>query len=343
MDLMPIYETLANGQPGLVFDAHPEYARKDIAEAARQDAVRAALEGRPDIMFLASSAAAMIYLKLGDRPQSLLSRLDALQALFMLSEAEADYDDVRDQALELHQMAREISSPRITLGSLVIAADCSWFSTDAVGDRDQSAQKDRLGRTLGDVLAALRAVGPLADDPAARVWVERLASIVAVSADAAMSEAGSDEQPDMDPVLRQLAAAADVLPIDMKFEGHGSGKAAGVAAVLEQLESRYRSGLAARPRWCQTSNGRFPFAARVSGRWWVLRLNNFPDHPLWTLFIDGAVACDFDDRPPEWGKQEWDTAPLSEGSDEAEALTPVQDFVAYGSEIGRPCRGECCP
>jgi len=54
------------------------------------------------------------------------------------------------------------------------------------------------------------------------------------------------------------------------------------------------------PRWCQTSNRRFPFAARVNDRW-VLRLNNLTCHPRWTLFIDGTVVCDTDDPPPGGG------------------------------------------
>lgn len=245
MNLTPMYEALAKGQSRAFFSAHPEYVRKDVAEAAREDVRRAAHEGRADIMFLAASAAASIYLDLGDRPQSLINRLDALQALFMISEAETEYDTVREQALELHQMAREISSRQIVLGSLVLAADCSWFSTGAANSRqDTQAQADRLERTLDDVLAALYAAGPVAGDPGARVWVERLASILAISANAAMDAVGSwsSGQPDTDRLegqLRQLAAAADVLPVDMKFEGEGPGKAADVAVVLEQLESEF--------------------------------------------------------------------------------------------------------
>jgi hypothetical protein len=97
------------------------------------------------------------------------------------------------------------------------------------------------------------------------------------------------------------------------------------------------------PCWYQTRNGHFPFAALVNGRWWVLRLNNFPDHPLWTLFIDGAVVCDTYDPPRIWGKLEWDAAPFADAGGETEALTPVQDFVGFGSEIGCPCPGLCCP
>lgn len=117
--------------PGSVFNAHPEYVRKDVAEAAREDMRRAAHQGRADTVFLAASGAAWIYLALGDRPQFLINRLDALQALFMISEAESEYGNVREQALELHQMAREISSQPIMFESLVLAADCSWFSTGA--------------------------------------------------------------------------------------------------------------------------------------------------------------------------------------------------------------------
>lgn len=244
MDLTPLYESYSRGQAQAFFEAHPEYVRKDVAETARQDMRQAAQQGRADIMFLAASAAANIYLKLGDRGQALTNRLDALQALFMLSEAAAEYDNVRKQALELHEMARGISSRHVMFDSLVLAADCSWFSTDAAAaGQDERALTDRLERTLDDLLTALRAAGPLADDPAARVWVERLASILAISADAAMSESASYQQPDLDRLLgqlRQLAVAADVLPVDMKFEGEGPGKAAQVAVVLAQLESDFR-------------------------------------------------------------------------------------------------------
>lgn len=244
MDLTPIYEFFSRGQSQAFFEAHPEYVRKDVAEAARQDMRQAAHQGRADIMFLAASAAAKIYLELGDRGQALINRLDALQALFMLCEAAAEYDNVREQALEVHEIARGISSGHVMFDSLVLAADCSWFSTEAAAaSQDERALTDRLERTLDDLLTALRAAGPFADDPAARVWVERLASILAVSADAAMSESGSYQQPDLDRLLgqlRQLAVAADVLPVDMKFEGEGPGKAAQVAVVLEQLESDFR-------------------------------------------------------------------------------------------------------
>ena len=93
------------------------------------------------------------------------------------------------------------------------------------------------------------------------------------------------------------------------------------------------------PRWQGTGNQYFPLAARVSDQWWVLRLNSFPDHPLWTLFIDGQARYDLDDVPPAWGKLSPTAAPVLDTDD---ALAPVQNFIAYGSEVGRPCDNPFC-
>jgi hypothetical protein len=245
MDLTPVYEALSKGPAEAFFNAHREYVRKEVAEAAREDMRQAARQGRADIMYLAATTAAWIYLQLGDRPEFLTNRLDALQALFMISDTETEYDSVREQALELHKMARSISAQQMMFDCLVLAADCSWFSAEAAKTRqDTKGSADRLERTLDDVLAALRAAGPVARDRSAPVWVERLASILAVSANAAMSAVGgwNYQQTDtgrLEGQLRQLAAAADVLPVDMRFEGHEAGKASNVAVVLERLESEF--------------------------------------------------------------------------------------------------------
>jgi hypothetical protein len=247
VDLMPVYQELSKGQAGPFWDAHPDYVRPDVAETARQDALWAAEHDRADIMFLAASVAATVYLRLGDRNSALINRLDALQALFMLTEEQAGYDDVRNQALQLHEMAAQIPFQRVMFRSLVLAADCSWFAAEAGAETagaetagTETAKETRLVRTLEDVLGALGAAGPVVDDPANRTWVERLASILSVSAQAAMSRFWPNRQTELDGLLRQLAVAADVLPVDLPFEAEGPGKAAGVAVVLEQLESRYR-------------------------------------------------------------------------------------------------------
>lgn len=100
--------------------------------------------------------------------------------------------------------------------------------------------------------------------------------------------------------------------------------------------------LAVRPRWRRTGDGRFPVAARVDGRWWVLRINGFPDHPLWTLFVAGAARLDLETTPADWGRPLDRSAPTLPDETATAVLAPVLPFTAYGSEHGRPCDGPFC-
>jgi hypothetical protein len=100
--------------------------------------------------------------------------------------------------------------------------------------------------------------------------------------------------------------------------------------------------LKAKPRWHETGDKYFPAAARVGGEWWVLRLNNFPDHPLWTLIVDGQRRFDLDDVPPTWGKVSGESVPRLSPDEAEEALGPVREWRAYGSEVGRPCDNPFC-
>ena len=50
---------------------------------------------------------------------------------------------------------------------------------------------------------------------------------------------------------------------------------------------------AAQPAWMRTGFKFFPYAPRQSGQWWVLRFSyDFPEHEMYTLFIDGRAAAD---------------------------------------------------
>lgn len=73
-----------------------------------------------------------------------------------------------------------------------------------------------------------------------------------------------------------------------------------------------------------------------------MRINSFPEHPLVTLFVDGRRRCDFDDEPESWARSEDDGARDLTPTETAEALAPIVDLVAYGSELGRPCDGVYC-
>ncbi|GAB3627887.1 hypothetical protein GCM10027419_27380 [Pandoraea terrae] len=44
------------------------------------------------------------------------------------------------------------------------------------------------------------------------------------------------------------------------------------------------------------------FSSQVEGVLWELRLNNFPDEPLYTLFIDAKEILHFTIWPDAWGR-----------------------------------------
>ncbi|MCE7007899.1 hypothetical protein LWC34_34520 [Kibdelosporangium philippinense] len=98
--------------------------------------------------------------------------------------------------------------------------------------------------------------------------------------------------------------------------------------------------LQASPQWQRTGHDRFPVAAAVDGKWWVMRMNIFPDHSRWTLFIDGVARYDIDSTPPTWGNPADPAAPKLDNADEV--LEPVKNLVTYGSEVGQPCDNPFC-
>ncbi|NUT47903.1 MAG: hypothetical protein HOV94_11430 [Saccharothrix sp.] len=96
--------------------------------------------------------------------------------------------------------------------------------------------------------------------------------------------------------------------------------------------------------WRRTGVRRFAFAARVDGTWWVLRLNDFPHHPRYTLFVGGLVVGDVDDLPsraPAWDLDTADRPGLTDGERE-EVLASTRGLEPYGSEVGAPCDGDWC-
>lgn len=60
--------------------------------------------------------------------------------------------------------------------------------------------------------------------------------------------------------------------------------------------------LATKVRWRDTGQGEFPYAARIDGRDWTIRVNDFPAEPFYSLLINGAVVGSFDDWPAAWLK-----------------------------------------
>jgi hypothetical protein len=96
--------------------------------------------------------------------------------------------------------------------------------------------------------------------------------------------------------------------------------------------------------WQHTDTRVFVHAARVDDAWWVLRLNGFPDHPLFTLFVDGVVVGDVEDirtRAPAWDLGAAGRPALA-GEQRGEILTLMRGLGPYGSEVGQPCDGDWC-
>ncbi|WP_231986595.1 hypothetical protein [Mycobacterium sp. 852002-40037_SCH5390672] len=106
----------------------------------------------------------------------------------------------------------------------------------------------------------------------------------------------------------------------------------------------------AQPRWLRTGYKFFPYAAEQAGHWCVLRLNyGFPEHDMYTLFVDGRAAIDITGSPDHSSAlvrsiaslRPYDAPAATEPSlDVKTAATVVQTvapYADYGSEHGDPC------
>jgi hypothetical protein len=52
--------------------------------------------------------------------------------------------------------------------------------------------------------------------------------------------------------------------------------------------------------WEDTGDVFFPWSAQVDGLQWRVRINDFPDEPMYSLEIDGVIVGDFNDWPERW-------------------------------------------
>lgn len=53
-------------------------------------------------------------------------------------------------------------------------------------------------------------------------------------------------------------------------------------------------------RWQAMDDPEVVGRAEIDGKVWLVRLNDFPDEPLYTLLIDGLETIHFNDWPPFW-------------------------------------------
>lgn len=49
-----------------------------------------------------------------------------------------------------------------------------------------------------------------------------------------------------------------------------------------------------------TTSTQWPYTLHLGAKQWRVRLNDFPEEPLYSLFIDDCHIGDFDDWPESW-------------------------------------------
>jgi hypothetical protein len=52
--------------------------------------------------------------------------------------------------------------------------------------------------------------------------------------------------------------------------------------------------------WEHTGDGEIPYHARIGGRACLVRVNDFPAEPLYTLVVDGRPVADLEEWPTAW-------------------------------------------
>ncbi|MFG2987713.1 hypothetical protein ACGFZK_00040 [Streptomyces sp. NPDC048257] len=94
--------------------------------------------------------------------------------------------------------------------------------------------------------------------------------------------------------------------------------------------------------WHDVDSPAFPYAARADGRWLILRLNDFPEHPLYTLFVDARAVADMDDVPVAWRLPPRVPLPALTAPERVEVLRLMAGLGPYGAEARTPCEGDYC-
>ncbi len=55
--------------------------------------------------------------------------------------------------------------------------------------------------------------------------------------------------------------------------------------------------------WLETDDAEFPYEANMNTEHLKIRVNDFPEEPLYTLFINETPGVDFDDWPDLWRRE----------------------------------------
>ncbi|MGL1901294.1 MAG: hypothetical protein OCC49_04090 [Fibrobacterales bacterium] len=70
-----------------------------------------------------------------------------------------------------------------------------------------------------------------------------------------------------------------------------------------QANWKHLQGLQKDPKWKNTTQEKgIVYSALCSGINWNIRMNNFPDEPVYTLIVDDEEIIHFDEWPEFWKK-----------------------------------------
>ena len=85
-------------------------------------------------------------------------------------------------------------------------------------------------------------------------------------------------------------------------DARNAAEAAIAAATARLASSVGRAALESTAiAWAHTDDAEHPYGAQFDGHALLIRLNDFPAEPLYTLLIDGVATQDLDDWPATWG------------------------------------------
>ncbi len=96
--------------------------------------------------------------------------------------------------------------------------------------------------------------------------------------------------------------------------------------------------------WRRTGDSSFPLAAADGGKWVLLRQNDTPSHPRYTLFRNGLSVMDIGDDWPvdQYGNEPDLFAQKLAARERQLAMNTVRGLRKYGSENGEPCEDPWC-
>ena len=231
--LEALLQSAADGTMGQVV-ADPANISPELATEARAAFKQATEAGNLSFALVAASAAALTWLHLGNRREALVSYIDWQQLEYMRADSPAEYGAAREGLLTAMTMANDLDDRAEAFKAGQIAADCSFWASESAGGG--AAGDQWLIQALRDLII----LEPLVDS-GERVMYERFVSLLAATANKALSTFWSADSGTVDDLLTELARVADAtIPVEFTYQLEGGAeKTANTAAVLARLADEH--------------------------------------------------------------------------------------------------------